>query len=866
MRKLKHILSIILALTLVFSVSLETVFAQESIKDLADKYLPAVDMDRIFEYDFVDKKVVEDTAKEESVVEQEAFATLFALDIMSPLSDGTIGENQFVLYKDFAKIMYDLFVGKDKEIFERYDSYGTDRYTTCHEAAYYLVGLTGYAIYSEKYNTENPRSDVAGKIGLLDGIKFNGNKNITRGELARMIFNALNIDMLEQVSFGDTSDYEVVKGQTLLSQRYSAMVVNGMVTAQNGVNIYSNEVPEENIIEIERVPYCIDFPDVDDMLGHEVNAIIKENKNGKHSVISIIKAKEDKTIVVDFDDIEEITTKRLSYVADGEVKKCSVKLDKLCVDGKQVSVNDFNVGLLNLEGELRLCYSFADNAYNCALVFNRQDYVVRSVSLVDEKIFLKHGMLFESNGYIDISSDKTVLVNIDGKRGNVTALKAGQVISVTGNIEAGCYTINASNKKVIGAIAFLETDGVIIEDERYAISPDYNKATMIDKSLPKLEPGLSGTFYLNCNNKIVSYKKDINSEQYAFLREFGQTQGFDSEVILRMFTQDGVWQEFTLADKLVFDGVDGTTKEVAFEKMCAHSSEVVDAIIRFKATKDGKITFLDTSRIKTGSDAIGDPELDDESCVSKVDTWNNKHNWTVTYEHSCLLYSKYMMMPSTIIFKLPIDLENEAMYKVINPALLTIDSMDVMDIYSVDPFFVVNVAVSKGGASLGPGASKAIVSEIRRGVNDDGEDIYTIKAVRNKELRTLSLVPEISDKAKTLQLGDIIKIAESNGTIVDFEELVGVENWYVDEQTGDWGGDAATVVGNVVSVDPERELIKFVSDGVEYAGYASSVQIFDSSAKTTKQRGMNATLSDVREGDRVFISCSVLWVVVYVLR
>lgn len=851
MKRTKRILAVLIVICLSFS---QVVFAEESLEELMERYMSdLMEMDRVYKYDFVEKKI--DSEAGESINDSEAIEAVVALGIMERLDNGKFGEEQFVTAGEFDRIILKLTVGGllgDEEYLDDF----VKQYVTQHEAAYQLVGTIGYGIYEKKFGGDNPRSLIANDIGLLKGIDFNGAKNVTRGELARMIYNTLQTDLVEQTVFGGKEEYSTVKGKNLLSEKFKAVLVEDIVTAQGGVNIYSNVQPKPVTIEIGRVPYYVDSITVPDLLGYRVVAIAVDDGRDYFSLINVTVSSKDETLNIDFANICSVNNTRLSYLDGAKERTVNIgAFSNILYNGKQATRTEL-VDILGKEGELRLCSSQKSGGFDIAIAIEDASYVIKGVSTMDEKVFFKYGMQYNGKDYVDISEVENITVRLDEAPADVSALKAGQVVSITGNELYG-LTIVASTKTVEGSISALSSEGALIDEVLYKVSSTYEQAMALDNTKPAIAVGLSGIFYLNDKNAIVDYESDGKTYEYAYLTKIGyEGSGLNKKVLIRALTTGNEWKNFELADKLIFDGDAKTTSEEAYQKISVSQAEVLNSVIRYKTNKDEKITFLDTARTKGVAETInGDSEQYDSDAIKKCGSWTGTHNWTITSKlHRQLTRSEYILTNNTIVFSVPEDVSDEASYTASKKPTFKSETSGTLQLYNVDEFFVVPIVVETAGelTTIDNKMSLMVVQNILKAVDATGEEVYAIQGFNGAVApywvsETYFLTPELSEKAQTLKSGDIINFKATGQTIKNFEVKVLAENLDV-EFVEEFGYSPSFSMGTVVATDPERQIVKISVNGREMTHYQHSLGLYD---KATK-RGYEITMDDVRVGDRIF--------------
>lgn len=69
----------------------------------------------------------------------------------------------------------------------------------------------------------------------------------------------------------NNEEYRVADGRTLMAEVFDGVIVKGVVTAQNGMDIYTGESKiDDDRIEIDRMSYRLGNADPDDVFGHYV--------------------------------------------------------------------------------------------------------------------------------------------------------------------------------------------------------------------------------------------------------------------------------------------------------------------------------------------------------------------------------------------------------------------------------------------------------------------------------------------------------------------------------------------------------------------------------------------------------------------
>lgn len=863
---------ICLVLLSVLLICTQLVSAMELDKEgLIDKFLSDNNyMDRVYNYDFYEKDNSEENDESLLLKKSNAVQVMLALNLMSADEEGFFDEKALLHYDEFEGVIQALTAGDQSLINSEENGKEADSFVTQHEAAFYLVGALGYDIYDRRYGTDNPRSFCASKIGLLDGIDFKGARNITRGEFAQMVYNALNISLIEQTVYGGVEKFEKITDTTLLNKRFNAAIFTGVVTAQSGIDIHSRVGVEEGWIKIDRA--LIDLKDlkINDYLGHRVIAVAEKNESsGTYELIYIDFNENDTTLKISSNDVSGISNNTLFYETGKEEKKVNLSnLKYVSVNGVNISVAQFLKELANFsgvfenfEGEIRFVEEKYRSGYTAAVVFQYQTFKVERISHVNEKIYLQEGLAYCGNSYIDINSERHINVIKNGETVDVKTIAAGNVISV---LETdSCLNLFVSDKRIIGEITQIENEQVLIGENWYDISYAYDEACKVDLTIPKPELKMSGTYLLDVNNRIVAFSSDNTAYLYGFMRAIQRpTNGLDRCAAIRVFTMDNKWETYLLAKNLVFDGEPKVTESEAYSQMQFNKDKVCNALIRYKLNSKGEVSFLDTAD-KT------EAEKYDADSITKGVPWQNKYNWTVSSKRIALTGSKYSIMSDAKVFTIPEDKEDETKGYSYGVPTFRADTEGNLQLYNIDDYYVSNLIVNNGAASVADFSrlySWAVVTKKRWAVNSDGIEglmlrVFDGTTTPNWKSRDIFVDTLIGEEAEKLTPGDIILMNVSGSTLKSFVVTCKLENIGVDASTN-LGGDHSTTIGSVVSVDAERKLVKVRCGNEEYAYTMHSLGLYDTKTGNAEM----VEIGDIQPGDRIFCGGGTLLMRMLIVR
>lgn len=845
----KRITAIITALLILCNGS---VFAKKlTDEEIEQNYLnDTVDMERVFEYDY--NVAGDDTDDTEVLKHSDAVNIVRALGLMKNLENGTFNEDDAVSYKDFAEIIMTLAVGGKMD--GAYDQYSS-KYASMGDASYYLTGALGYNVYDVENPGDQYRETKARNIGLFKGIEFNPAKNITRGELAQMIYNALDIDIVIQTSYGENEQYDIAKDRTLMTEVFDGLIIKGVVTAQNGMNMYTEANGRDDEIEIDRVSYRLGDNEPEDIFGHYVVAAALRDKSDVYTLAGVFVSENDPTIEIDTDKITNLKKGTLYYEDGDEELDVDVSmLERVVYNGEIKKVSDFDLDLLSGSGTLRLCVSERKGDYVTAVIRAYSTYIVGAYSQASERIILSNRMTYKGQGHIDVSKNKNITVYIDGVKSDLSAVTAGMAISVLENPSGKSVDLRLSSVQLKGEITEIDDGDVTINGKVYKLSDAYDKVLENDSEAVDVAAGREGTFLLDFKNKIVKFSHERDTE-YGYLMDFASGKGVDGDISLKVFTERNEFEYLPLADKLVLDGKSSVSKENAYSTMNENKSQINKALIRFKLDDNGKIKFLDTLMRDSGGNT--------NESISFDATFSGTMDWTAgSKNYTNLGDTMYKFKPYTKSFEIPTDetVEGDFIFRSA-PAYVSGDNVD-FELYNVNDFGIAGAVLERvngaDSSALSRGDSYLVVLDVSLSLDEQGNEYYSLEGFDgttppNWVAAKFKIYETLNDKAKALKKGDIIKFSATGTEIRNLMRIVSIDDIYND-YFGEHGSQEWLGTVDRISVESDIAIVNIKS---EVRGFVPhSVGLYD----TKKQKAYQISFSDIEPGDRIFCygGCSLM--------
>lgn len=850
----------IISITLILAFCMSSVaFGAANIADVLDaEYKSQINYkDDVFKYDMDliakpdDEEEVVEEIPAEVLKHERAVKIVTALGLMK-YRDDAFNEDEILKTGDFC-IIVDAILGMS-------DEYQTKTNITHKDVLDVIIKALGYEYMSEK--------SIMNKVyreNILNGISYNPEKYVSRGEMAQLLYNALNTPVMDIAAAGKKIVYTSSEDNTLLALLFGVEEIEGLVTAANGINLYSNKELKENYIEINRGSFLLeDGVDTTTLLGKKVFGLVEIEEGDK--VIFLAEDNYKQSVLVPFDEIKD-NGSSLSWNFNGIKGKAYVSsIKNILYNGTAYAGNAKLSEIASGEGTI-LFISSNGNNYDAAIINKYETFVVERVSARDEKIYIADGLTFNGKRYIDLSENVNpyVSITLNGKSAKATDLGQGYVISVLAN-QNGYVQIDASNKTVRGEIEeVMETESslgeaYLIKDKFYLVSSAYNNARKNGAKIPAIELRLESTFKLNALGHIA-YIGDVDSAfKYAILKTVAVAEeGLDESIGIRIFTQDNKWNNYTLAKQVVIDGVKYSSFNEIKTILKSIEAETKNTIIRYKLNTSKQISFIDTKVFNEDEEGS-----DIESISLGVENLSTSIEWN---KGKTLPGTKYGILETALIFFQPEDLTAEEEYKVMKQKDLKQQEGVTLNLYNLDDFFYSDLVVFQGKSvgSFPDGHRYMVVTKVMNSTNEKDEDVYVIEAYdaldtgEGWQIMKYTTTPDFVKRHPDIKKGDFgRRTFDANGKLSDFKYLAREDSMMADdyymhdslkyENANDY------IIGKAIKADAAKELLLFES--YTYKGNSTTdlfsvsvgrVLIYDTKTKTAEI----ATLNDVSPDDRV---------------
>lgn len=817
-------------------------------------------------------------------------------DADTPFRDVSTSDSAFAA----IRALYDLGViaGDDRLRFN------PDNYLTYDEALVFVVNAIGYNMFAVReggYPTGYHR--VAIRLGMLKGLTMQkGTDPVSFPDLYKILEAALDAATVVPQYYGDGSvTYTLSETDTFLYTTYGIQKYSGLVTGNEYTRLTSatSNLTDEQIM-IDRVLYDTPGYVYGYFLGYTVNYYLDHSSSADVEMVYIEeKSKSNSVQKIDSEDILNTVGNRI-YYTDEKFDEYHIDL----IDDVDIIYNNqyWSSGVLANaipdagRGYIEALDNNNDGVYDVLFVYEYENIIVANVDSYNEKVTDK----LTGDTY-DLNSSKNK-VNVmfvgDTKKRSFVSISPNDVLSILQSKgEKKAITVYISRETVNGKIE--ESDAkpsYLIGDVYYKPAYNYTGET--------LRAGLSGKFYVDMNNRIVTYKYS-NEDDFS---SYGVVAGLDYKIgnisstyTLRIFTAQGEFIDARLADKV-------TVNNVKRDMTDASIADTVLGIIS-NGTRDGKRIINKAYVVKytLNGDEISSIDTGDVGGPGKLNVVANNYKYM-------LVRRNYMMMAQPeknngekiftrfdsakgVVFVAPDDVTdldgyriygnlsvdmiygyNETKYEALSE--LSLYSEQTSEIPTVSAVLLRGLGASAISATT---STLAVITEITDSVDEDGlpvKKIYfnngaSVKLANEVNYRdgsatTTSLVKSVTElvsggASADIRPGVVIQystnlqgIAESISRVAVYNGTVLAPSFYSGSNSNtntfttsklDGQVEELLVVGTVKTNDTESRLLKVDIGGEEvvlYTGGTVSYLIY----QHNREKVIEAKLADLKTGDQ----------------
>jgi len=413
---------------------------------------------------------------------------------------------------------------------------------------------------------------VATELGLLDGLRMEGTNALNRGEMALLMYNALNIEMQVRVMFGNQFMYE--RRGTFLAEQHNIFTRQGVVQGAHFTSMFAGLNLNADEAVIDGVTFYIGNTNPRAYLGMHVEAYYRMDRNtGDRTLVNIIGATNRNRITkVYADEIINYSDRRLEYDPGmGMSRTVNIPSTAILIFNGML-VESYNQSLIrDMDmGHITLIDNTGNGQIDVAVIISQVNYVVDMVHPTYLFITDKFGL---PRLYVNTERNPDLRFTMTDMAGAVLRPDhANEWSVITTEISLCGNVINMvlSNRTIEGSIDEISTIG------RWTyVTIGGNSFRLVGGAAARnFNVGDVGMFFLDIHGHIAAADTARNDPMtWGYIIDIELHPGLQPRAYARVFTENGAMLTIPFARHV-------TVGDQFINNFANHRQQYIDALHR----------------------------------------------------------------------------------------------------------------------------------------------------------------------------------------------------------------------------------------------------------------------------------------------
>ncbi len=644
------------------------------------------------------------------------------------------------------------------------------------EATEVLLKVLGYQPYIKIFG----KAAALKQTKIMEGVP--AGDSMTQDMMMRMIYNTLNSPAISTTAWKSYEDGNVdityvidesyLGFEHLYGVKHEMAVLDGIV----GTTLTdSGDIIKDGIVRIAGVEYEY-ADDATDLLGYRVNYLYKE-QGGQRKIIHIFKSSKNEALVLTHEDIEDYSNGVYTYYTENDKEK-TVELSP----ETRVIYNDVANPAYS-DDEMVPAFgtvTFIDNdgkrGYEVVKVENFDFYFSSAINATTNKITDSEG---ETVRVLDLSEpDYLEIWNGDNKiafgrikKSNLLVVKRSSSNSDYDRVKIECFKVSNKNAKV----SSVKEDSIVTSSGTFDVWSG---------AIDQFEMGKYYNLYKYNNTVVYAIEDTASGYEYAYLINMGvDGDAFSKSTRFAIVDMDGNYTEFEGAEKINIDGTVVDNVDTMWNNLNRSALMTNGYSEEYPLSQPVRLDYNSIGQINKIDTYYHDAEKEDENAIRIVENaagspqYNSyAHGLYSLIEGSTTVYQDLVasIETSTNILFIPGDRFEEDSYMsraLTNGERYKLDIAGISDnIYIADNLFIYYNPVSDG---IGGWTRQFIVSDLVKGINDDGEIVCTVTGYYINQTKSYTCEEELFNQ---LEIGDIYKFeVDKKNRIIASKKILGID-------------------------------------------------------------------------------------------
>ena len=745
---------------------------------------------------------------------------------------------------------------------------------TGKEAAKVLVSVLGYTKLAQMNGgAYDGYLQMASEAGIFKGVNISYDESIDTGNLAIMILNTIEADMLTVEISGAGTSLSTDKGTKIIGKYLNIGKFNGIVEGYENVSLEPGDIDYgDGKAKIGGIKVSSEKVNLEELLGMNVEVYYYDN-DGDWEVL-YAGEKRNTCVVIDSFNIEKTELNHVEYYKDetsSRVSSMDIESDAIFMYNGKRELMITEEDLSPTMGNIKLIDNDNNGDADVVIITNYEEFVVKGVLATEEKVSTRY-----KDEILDFSENENIQFFSNGDATDFASISKTSIL----NIAASRNRSGEKNLKVYitddaisGKVTAVKNDNgkkiIIVDGEEYVISKEYLKQVDEGTAMMPKSPNVYD-FRLNMAGEIAEVTVATVGRKYAYIVKSYPDEE-EEHTHIKMYTSDGEFVNVLAKEKVDLNGNRIEGKEL-------YKSLPKEQLIVYEFDSEGKVSKIKTAIDKTGdvwSVVTGD-EFALNATYATTPNEEGIYGSVRFYKNFAENRPYYFAAGKTICFQIPNDKSKEDEYKIITKLSSTdVNLRGPLYFYDVQEGGDIGAIVSGIGGAASKYNTPQMVDRIAHTINEDDEPCTEIIFVDGGSVILSPKVkysqPEGDAKgsvnwtsridyskvtAADLKRGDVIQCRVVDGYAEDIMVLVCVDNIGPVRIDGDHIAESGNTLAKVLSVNKEgtRALIHYVDrwgdEQYQSAGIGGSVFKYDSETGKAEY----STAADVRPGDTVLLN------------
>lgn len=435
-------------------------------------------------------------------------------------------------------------------------NFNPDMSATYEDAIQMIVSALGYG--HQAMSRGGDAGDyvyIAQRLGLTKKLSSSMGENITRGDVAKLVYAALTVDLMKDVEYygdGTMIKYQAVEGVNALNTYFDVYEVSGIITENEYAAINGDTTVDEEQVLINDEAFDVGSTDISFYLGYyaTVYALEGEDSTENRTIIAYsIKNVKNNTVTLQAEDIESASMSIEGYTyeywnnkeTDRKTKKIKTSATPLVMYNGKALIDVSASVLVPENGHVVLIDNNGDDDYDIIDIWEYKLVYVFSASQATGNV---SGYYDRTTTYkFDPESDDyhVTFLNTQGGIAQLSDIRQYSVLYVYESLDGTEKKVVISNNKITGTVDEATSDGEFTINGRiYKISPAVEGRV-------ELAVSDAGSYYLDADMRIVGFEGTTvirkNIGMFIAINDGGMVRGYQAKIL----TQNSGVQIYNLA-------------------------------------------------------------------------------------------------------------------------------------------------------------------------------------------------------------------------------------------------------------------------------------------------------------------------------